>query len=71
MQIPLQMGHHRPLAKRHLNAAFSAFSGNPDQYCSETLYFVVFQKGSGPPAPPPLGPLIIIDLPRHCLLDYV
>ena len=28
------------------------FTGDPDQYCQETLYFVIFQGESGPPVPP-------------------
>ena len=29
------------------------FSGDPEQYCSETIYFVTFQGESGSPVPPP------------------
>ena len=38
-----------------LNAGLVAcdFSGEPDQYCKETLYFCYFLGGTGPPAPPP------------------
>ena len=39
-----------------LNAGMVALSclGEPDHYCLETLYLVIFQgRGSGPPAPPP------------------
>ena len=46
-----------------LVAFFCDFSGNPDQYCKETLYFLIFQ-GSGPPLPP-LDPLMLIE--RTCL----
>ena len=51
-----------PQAKRHLNGvswcanddptlnvclAGLSFSGGPDQYCYETLYYVIFQGGGG------------------------
>ena len=55
------MSHNRPASVfrwraddgRTLNAGLVAlgFSGDPDQYCKETLYFCDFQGGSGPPAP--------------------
>ena len=42
-----------------LNADLAAllFSGDPDQYCKETLYFCEFSGGGGPDplSPPPSG----------------
>ena len=50
-----------------VNAGFDCsfvffFSGNPDQYCLETLYFVIFFRGGW--CPDPLSPLWI----RPCLI---
>ena len=33
--------------------SFVIFSGDPDQYCKETLYFVIFQGGPDPLPPSP------------------
>ena len=45
-----------PMLAQHWMLAWklSDFSGDPDQYCYETLYFVIFKEGGGPnPLPPP------------------
>ena len=58
-------------AKRHLNGVLLAcrcwptiecwldscdFSGDPNQYCKETIFFVIFQGDHDPLFPPPLDP---------------
>ena len=35
-----------------LNSGFVAFTGDPDQYCKETLYFCGFSGQVRTPAPP-------------------
>ena len=59
------MGHHRPASETPLKWHFAAgpmmaqhimladFSGDPDQYCKETLYFCDFPGGGGGGSGPP------------------
>ena len=60
IQIPIKAGPHRRRANNGLtlNAGLVCdFSVDPDQYCQETLYFVIFQMTRGGRSP--LSPLWI------------
>ena len=70
--MPLLAGHHWPASKtpfkwrsagvpikaQHLNAKMCDFKGIQTSIAKKPYKFVIFQRGSGPPAlpPPPLDP---------------